>query len=169
MGERARPPGTAHDAASSPAGTTHAQDGRFPAFIRNRWTELRALAWLLAVRIGLAVAPFPKMQEFVERAGSKGAGRSPVKPIAAVDRISRSVTRASRLVPGAKCLAQSMTGQILLARHGIPSDLKVGVARKGEDQLRAHAWLEQDGHVVFGEPSSDTYTVLSSGERNEDP
>ena len=167
MGERARPPDAAHDDASSSA-DSHAQDGRFSAFIRNRWTELRALAWLLVVRTGLAVASFPKMQEFVERAGSKGVGRRPVKPIAAVDRISRSVTRASRLVPGAKCLAQSMAAQILLGRHGIPSQMKVGVARKGADQLRAHAWLEQDGHVVFGESSSDVYTALSRTARNED-
>jgi len=166
MGERARPPGTA-DAAASSADSTPELDGRLQAFVRNRWTELRALVWLLVVRIGLAVSPFPKVLELVERAGSKGAGRRPVKPIATVDRISRSVTRASRLVPGAKCLAQSMAGQILLARHGIPSQLKVGVARKGSDQLRAHAWLEQDGHVVFGESSSDVYTPLSRTERNE--
>jgi hypothetical protein len=137
-------------------------------FARNRWTELWALAWLIVLRVGLAVAPFPKVLALVERAGSKDTGRRPVKPIAAVDRISRSVTRASRLVPGAKCLAQSMAARILLARHGIPSQLKVGVARKGSDQLRAHAWLEQDGHVVFGESSSDVYTPLSQAERNED-
>ena len=164
MGERARLPRAADDASSS--ADSPALGGRLQAFARNRWTELRALGWLLVVRIRLAVAPFPKVLEFVERAGSKGAGRRPVMPIAAVERISRSVTRASRLVPGAKCLAQSMAGQILLARHGIPSQLRVGVARKGVDQLRAHAWLEQDGHVVFGESSSDVYTPLSSSERN---
>ena len=166
MGERARLPCSAEDAGSS-ADSIPELDGRLLAFVRNRWTELCALAWLLVVRVGLAVSTFPKVLELVERAGSKGAGRRPVKPIAAVDRISRSVKRASRLVPGAKCLAQSMTGQILLARRGIPSQLKVGVARKGSDELRAHAWLEQDGHVVFGDSSSDVYTPLDRPDRNE--
>lgn len=54
-------------------------------------------------------------------------------------------------MPGlGNCLVQALTGRILLQRRGIPSDLRIGVAKKNGERLDAHAWLECGGAVVLG-------------------
>ena len=45
------------------------------------------------------------------------------------------------------CLTQSVTVWWLLRRAGIESDLRIGV-RKEANQLKAHAWVEYQGHVL---------------------
>ena len=44
----------------------------------------------------------------------------------------------------ASCLSRSITLWWLLRRHGIASDMHIGV-RKTMDRLEAHAWVEKDG------------------------
>jgi transglutaminase superfamily protein len=51
----------------------------------------------------------------------------------------------------ARCLHQSVLLQRWLRREGIASDLRIGVA-KGNEALRAHAWVEVAGEVVNDVP-----------------
>lgn len=51
------------------------------------------------------------------------------------------------------CLPRTLGLRWLLGRAGIPTDLRIGVARQG-DQLLAHAWVERDGLPV-GERSGE--------------
>lgn len=50
---------------------------------------------------------------------------------------------ARRGVAHGNCLSQSLTLWWLLRRHGIASDLRIGVRKAGEG-LEAHAWVELD-------------------------
>lgn len=54
------------------------------------------------------------------------------------------VRRAARPLPYATCLPQSLTLWWLLRRHGIQSELRLGVRKEGEE-FKAHAWVEVDG------------------------
>ncbi len=45
------------------------------------------------------------------------------------------------------CLAKSLTLWWLLARQGIPSQLRIGI-RKEEEKFKAHAWVERDGAAL---------------------
>jgi hypothetical protein len=56
-----------------------------------------------------------------------------------------------------------MAGQILLARLGQPSELRIGVAKDTLKGLKAHAWLETSGRVVLGETEPGEYTPLEAG------
>lgn len=63
--------------------------------------------------------------------------------------IARLVSAAARHGPyRATCLATSLMLQRLLRSYGIESELRLGVRKVG-DELEAHAWLEQDGAVLF--------------------
>jgi hypothetical protein len=55
---------------------------------------------------------------------------------------------ASRYVPGAHCLARSFAAHLLLAQHGHPARMQIGV-RKHDGRLDAHAWLEHRGVPLF--------------------
>lgn len=66
-------------------------------------------------------------------------------------RVERAVRAAARHGFGSPtCLEQSLALWWLLGRRGIPSELRIGVRKKGEE-LEAHAWVEQDG-AALNEP-----------------
>jgi len=60
---------------------------------------------------------------------------------------------ASRAVPYATCLTQALALQRVLARHGYPSLVQVGVCKIG-GQFFAHAWVEQEGQTLLGTSES---------------
>jgi hypothetical protein len=68
-------------------------------------------------------------------------------------------TRAAQLVHSAGfhglldrgCLTQSLTLWWLLRRHGIDSEIYIGVRKIG-NMLEAHAWVESSGTVVSDHP-----------------
>ena len=39
----------------------------------------------------------------------------------------------------------------LLSWHGVPSNLRIGVLKKSESELEAHAWVETEGRVLIGD------------------
>ena len=63
-------------------------------------------------------------------------------------------------VPRATCLTQALAAQVLLARLGERSVLRIGVARDERLGVRGHAWLEHRGRVVIGGASLDGYVPL---------
>jgi hypothetical protein len=117
------------------------------------------------VRVGLWVLPFRVVRNSVARfaqpARDACANQQPL------ERVVWAVNVASRVVPHATCLTQSLAAQILLARDGYPADLHLGVARAGA-HFEAHAWVECNGRVVIGNVDVGRYTpVITSATRSE--
>jgi hypothetical protein len=126
----------------------------------NRRLLLASILWLWAVRLGLWLLPFQTVRRLI-------AKFSPPKPISSkeatpdVERIPWAITVASRYVPTATCLTQALAGQILLAQHGEPALLQIGVAKNEAGNLQAHAWVESQGRIVIGaSPELFRYTRL---------
>lgn len=69
-----------------------------------------------------------------------------------------SVQVASYYIPGATCLTQALTGQILLSKYNYHSKLKIGVF-KG-DNFEAHAWLELNDEIILGESEEKYVQIL---------
>jgi hypothetical protein len=77
------------------------------------------------------------------------------------DRILWAVEAAGRQFPSiGTCLTQALIAQVLLARNGIASDLRIGVMRTSGGRFVAHAWVEKEGHVILGEASHRSYTPM---------
>jgi len=130
---------------------------------RDLKLKLSAFYWLWVVRVGLAVLPFPRVLALQQRACRKNGGVAPEAHYGTwFERVSWAVESTDRFVPGAKCLARALVGQILLSQRGISSDLRIGVKREEERGVRAHAWLESNGVPVLGGDPLDQYTPLSS-------
>jgi len=109
----------------------------------------RALFLAAAIRGALWLLPFKFTQSWVDKL------RKPVSSERELDRrtvgqVTWAVEAAARRIPGATCLTQGMTTQILLGRMGQPSDLHLGVARKLDGTFEAHAWVELKGRIVKG-------------------
>lgn len=74
-----------------------------------------------------------------------------------------AVTAAGRFLPGGRgCLPQALATETLLRRHGFPAQLKIGVARAGQNDFQAHAWVESEGEVLVGKVETPDYKVLSA-------
>ena len=147
--------------------TRPANRSRFRLLV-NRWHTLRALVWLITLRIGLALLPFPTLLRLQRRASRV---RDRDLPLPTVPRMTSAVERASRYLPGKDtCLSEAMAGQVLLARAGFESELQIGVATpKTDRRFAAHAWLECRGYIVLGEEEAGDYTALSTPQGASEP
>lgn len=126
----------------------------------------QALILVLAIRGALLLLPFRLVRPVLARAarpiGTERLG------VTGVDRIAWAVSAVARVVVGTGCLTQALAAQILLARAGQASDLRIGVARNEGRQVRAHAWLESRGRIVIGAPlASDLIPLPLHGSRYE--
>jgi hypothetical protein len=111
-----------------------------------------------AIRVGLSLLPFRTLRAILARVTSRPRGRGADEET--VTRIAWAVAAAGARVPGASCLSQALAAQVLLARLGELSDLRIGVARRGAPGLTAHAWLEHRGRVIVGGATRDQFTPL---------
>jgi hypothetical protein len=75
-------------------------------------------------------------------------------------RIGWAVETASRIVPtGRNCLVRAIAGRHLLARHGFPGRVRIGIGKNSPDRLMAHAWLECGELIITGAHEQD-FAVL---------
>ncbi len=122
-------------------------------FIRLSYPErvvfFKAACLIVLVRLGFLMFSFKSVLNLIERIKFEGSGVTDTKRIDA-DRIAWSVVATSRYIPFTKCLAQALVTQILFARYGYTSQLRIGVAKDGRERLKAHAWVESQGKIVIG-------------------
>jgi hypothetical protein len=80
-------------------------------------------------------------------------------------RIGWAVETAGRIVPtGKNCLVRAIAGREMLARRGISSQIRLGVAKNSPDILSGHAWLECGHTIVTGESEHRDYAAMPMGE-----
>jgi hypothetical protein len=60
-----------------------------------------------------------------------------------------------------KCLAQAITGQIILRILHIPSTIYLGVSKDESNNMIAHAWLRSGEHVLTGGFEGDQFKCVS--------
>jgi hypothetical protein len=126
----------------------------------HRGLLLRGFLLALATRIALWTLPTRIVLQYVHRrvderrASARGAAALPP------ERIAWGVRIPARRIPHASCLTQALAAQILLARHGYASELRVGVGREANGEFGAHAWVEVDGMIVIGGEIAHRYRAL---------
>ena len=92
-----------------------------------------------------------RLERSLRTDGIKAIGHFESLP-AAADRY-RSAVSAALYLSGATCLVRSAVLQHWDAAHGRPRPLVVGVARRPDGAIAAHAWLD-------GDPSADGFVEL---------
>lgn len=153
---------------SGNAVSQRAQAAMSPSLIRRlrrcTWADRGRLLAAAVVCVGIwgALRLF-SLRRLVRWTGSVShRGERPDEEV--VDRTIWAVQAVSaRLFPARPCLPQSLTARFLLARHGVPTDLRIGVRKGEEDELCAHAWLESGDEVLLGgEASPAAYHILTA-------
>lgn len=130
----------------------------------RRRVLLQAAGTLVAVRAALRLLPFATVRRLVSRlARPRAAREAPPEPAT----VGWAVEAAGRrLLSSHPCLPQALTAQLLLARAGHASRLRIGVARREPEAMQAHAWVECGGEIVVGHLAEHgSYTPLPDFDR----
>src|SRR5690348_10131338 len=93
----------------------------------------------LGCRLALTLLPFAAVRKLLPRHTARAQAADPVV-------LTAAVARVSKFIPQATCLTQALAGYVLLARHGIASEVHIGV-KKDETKFHAHAWLAKGERV----------------------
>ncbi|WP_244748313.1 lasso peptide biosynthesis B2 protein [Mesorhizobium sp. 131-3-5] len=97
------------------------------------------------VRLGLTLFSYNRVRGMVTRLNARQCAS-----MGELRLVAWGVAAAARFVPRATCLTQALSGQYILARQGNASNIRIGIERGTGEQLKAHAWLVSDNHVVLG-------------------
>lgn len=127
---------------------------RLRTFLKLPGAEQRVVvqAFFLAVFVQfcLWLVPFGALNRAF-RARIERYAKREIRELLAPSKVVWLVSVACRFVPGARCLTRSMVAQLILARRGVATTLRIGVRKVG-GELDAHAWLELDGRPLFENP-----------------
>jgi hypothetical protein len=142
--------------------------GRFAVLSSSdRWDLLRAFAWITLVDLGLRTVGFQRLVRQA-RAGSTRPelAESGSQAHRRAHRYAHWIDVAARhhLVE-ARCLHRSLALHHWLRSEGLPSELRIGVHKAG-DELKAHAWIELAGCVINDRPDAvAVFTPLATADR----
>jgi hypothetical protein len=114
----------------------------------ERELVLRTLLLVATIRVALWVMPFKRLQRVVESWNSSEHRRNDLP----VGRLVWAVRAASRRIPTASCLTQSLALQCLLTGAGHRSEVRIGVTKDAESGFGAHAWVECAGQPLLSGP-----------------
>lgn len=123
---------------------------RLKRFLAFSWAEKRFLLEVFStvalIRLALTLFPFKRVLGWVKTKLYEGPNHADI----AAGNIIWAVVVSSRLIPQATCLTQALSAQVVLAKYGFESDLRIGVARDEQGSFEAHAWLERKGQIILG-------------------
>ena len=115
----------------------------------------QALGAVLLVRAYLWRGAHHRLRRLIEAYSVPGPAAPPQR--ADLAEIAWSVRNAARLVPGATCLTQASAGQLLLAKRGLASTIRLSVPAQAPapGRLAPHAWLMAGDTIVMGGTAED--------------
>jgi hypothetical protein len=116
----------------------------------DRLLLAKALLLVWGIRLGMWLLPFRVLRGLQARLAQGPGGAEQVCHLTP-ETVAWAVAAVSRYVPAATCLTQALAAQVLLARRGRAVELRIGVAKGDSGRLEAHAWLESQGAVIFGD------------------
>lgn len=133
--------------------------------LRTTWRErlllLEAAGCLALARLALLAVPFRKVAPRLGRTMGESLADDPRSEQLGRE-IARAVQVASRYTPwDTKCLAQAIAGKAMLRWRRVPSTLYLGLAKDGEGELEAHAWLRCGSRILTGDGTRERFTVVA--------
>jgi len=132
--------------------------------LKPREQIIFAKAYLLvtAIRLGLWILPYKVVRRLI-------AGIKVKQPKIRIDEdlmvkmVVWAVSTASRFIPKAEtCLVHALAAKNLLARYGIKTELRFGVKKDENEELKAHAWVVHKGAIIIGGAGVEQFKLLKT-------
>ncbi len=119
---------------------------------------MEAVLQQAAFRLALWCLP---PRHWIQKVGQASTPAACLQTRPALSQLIWAVNAATSVIPRSTCLVRALAAQRLLARHGYPSTLYLGVARTSEG-LDAHAWLDHNGTTLIGAADPGHYAPLAA-------
>ena len=123
---------------------------------------LEATVWLAISRLAILIVPFRYIAPFLGThmanfdADENGDRETVIF-------VFRAIVTMSRHLPWeCRCLAQAISGKMMLGRRRVPSTLYLGVTKKEDGDLNAHAWLRAGEIIILGGGGLERFAVVST-------
>ncbi len=127
----------------------------------ERGLVVRTLLLVAAIRVALWVLPLQRLQRVVGSWDSWKHLPLTIPTDMPIGRLVWAVRAASRRIPAASCLTQSVALHCLLTRAGHRSEVRIGVTKDTEAGFGAHAWVEYAGQpLLSGQEEVELYVRL---------
>jgi len=124
---------------------------------------LEVTFWLGLSRLAILVLPFRWTARFLGVHMASSAEVDLNEDRATAIAVARAIRIMSRHLPWeCKCLAQAIAGKIILQKRHIPTTLYLGVTKKKDGDLNAHAWLRAGDIIILGGGGLDRFAVVST-------
>lgn len=135
-------------------------------FVRSPWSQkknfLEACCWLALARMAIVLIPFRRIAPHLGHHMEESPATRNLEQLQQVRDVAHVVQRMADFMPWqCKCLAQAISAKMMLQRRGVSSTLYLGVAKKGETELCAHAWLRSGDRIVTGRDGMKQFAVVS--------
>jgi hypothetical protein len=135
----------------------------------EQWLLIATAFLLEAIKLSMKLLQFRTLRRLLVRVTDATPAKPQYTNHLPIERVAWAVEATSRHTPGVKtCLTQALAAQVLLARHGHPALLRIGVAKGEQEEFRAHAWVESKGKIVVGGSEPGRYTPLAVLEEFKD-
>ena len=127
----------------------------------ERGLVLLALLLVATIRVALGVLPVHRLESVIGSWVSWKHLALAIPTDVPVGRLVWAVRAASRRIPAASCLTQSLTLHCLLTCAGHRSEIRIGVTKEMESGFGAHAWVEYAGQpLLSGREEVERYVQL---------
>jgi hypothetical protein len=139
---------------------------RLKKFLRCGGTDRRllieALALLCWARLLIRVVPFRRIAPHLGQAMKESPVNIGDAERQLASRIAWAVQAVVRNAPlGFVCLPQAIAAKWMLRRRRVPSTLYLGLQRKEDVDLTAHAWLRVGDRILTGRAESLNHTAIA--------
>lgn len=113
-------------------------------------------------RIIILLIPFNKIKKYIGRHNEESSFDIENSRYGLIKKIAWAVNTASVLTPWeSKCLVKALTAQKMLKGNNIYSTLYLGVAKNGERDIIAHAWLRCGPMIVTGAQEMNNFKEIA--------
>jgi hypothetical protein len=127
----------------------------------DRRLLLEALILLCWARFLIRVVPFRWTAPHLGRPMAESSVDISEAELGLALRIAWAVQAVARNLPlGFVCLPQAVAAKWMLRRRRLPSTLYLGLQRKNELKLTAHAWLRVGDRIITGRAESLDHTAI---------
>ncbi len=131
--------------------------------LRDQCLLLEAVFFTAVARAVLAVFPFRRIAPWLGTHMAVTAETPDHRHGEVVARIQRAIRTASNHTPWkVECLGQALAASVMLRLRRIDGTVYLGIAKEGQHDVIAHAWLRSGQTIVTGASGRDRLSVVAT-------
>ncbi|MFC2152307.1 lasso peptide biosynthesis B2 protein [Bacteroidota bacterium] len=121
----------------------------------------RTFLWLIYAFILVRIIPLKWFSHLLGEFKKETKSDFSNSQIIIIDKLKKNIRRIKKQLPWKlKCFEEAIAAKKVLEKYEITTTIYLGVAKKTDNNLIAHAWLKNDSYFIVGKKGNDKYSVV---------